>query len=168
MSKIRSAWPGARPRRSGDMEPILITSEPCAPYETHWYSCGASGMYRAFVWHAYAYDYTMVPMTPPPAPRGMRGHSWGPERDDLSTQTCTARLPFVHALLGLARAELAGAATLSLQPGCSPVAAHGLPPWNGLHGQALCEFARTAAGLRPKPPTSASGPCATLNGFSWS
>jgi len=79
------------------MEPILITSEPCAPYETHWYSCGASGMYRAFVWHAYAYDYTMVPMTPPPAPRGMRGHSWGPERDDLSTQTCTARLPFVHA-----------------------------------------------------------------------
>ncbi len=48
------------------------------------------------------------------------------------------------------------------------VAAHALPPWNGLHGQALCDYAKTAASLRAKPPTSASGPCATLNGFSWS
>jgi len=28
----------------------------------------------------------------PPDPPGMRGHAWGPERDDLSTQTCTAQL----------------------------------------------------------------------------
>lgn len=48
------------------------------------------------------------------------------------------------------------------------VAAHALPPWNGLHGQALCEFARTAARQRTRPPTSASGSCSTLNGFSWS
>ena len=26
------------------MEPTLITSEPCAPYETHWYSCGAAAL----------------------------------------------------------------------------------------------------------------------------
>lgn len=30
----------------------------------------------------------------PPDPPGMRGHAWGPERDDLDTQTCTA--PLAH------------------------------------------------------------------------
>ncbi len=77
--------------------PILITSEPCAPYETHWYTaCLSQGLFQMYVWRN-AHNHTTYPTTQPPVPPGMRGYGWCPERDDLESQTCTARLPFTLA-----------------------------------------------------------------------
>jgi len=45
--------------------PILITSEPCAPYETHWYtSCLDRGLFQMYVWRN-VHNHTTCPTTRP-------------------------------------------------------------------------------------------------------
>lgn len=80
------------------MQETLITSQPCVPYTTHWHIYNEGEFYRTYRWHGDGVTFfTQNPAYSTGRPRdpdGMRGHAWGPERDDLDTQTCTA--PLAH------------------------------------------------------------------------
>lgn len=81
----------------------VITRHPTLPYETH-YKLLPNG--NTMVWYQYLPNYlsfVQISFVQNPSfstgrskdPPGMRGHNYGPERDDLINNTCTDRLEFV-------------------------------------------------------------------------